>query len=444
MNPFTRREFLVQGTKWAGAAIMATSMGGLLSACAKVTGAGAANLVFLNWDTTQKLVIDQQLQQFKQAYPNDKVTLNLLANNDYWQKLPIDIAGGSGPDLFIMTRPNLEVFAKSNQVADIQSFVDKSTKLQGNLNAMDSRFVDTYKYNGRTRGIPLGVDSTAIAFNKTLFQKEGLKLPTDIENTWTWDDLREYAIKLTKRSGDASTQYGFYVGTGGHVGWWELLWSNGGEIFDSKGEKCLIASPQGKQAIQFLADLMLKDKVSLSPSLAQSQDVNSLFISGKIAMMHVGDWNMAAFQKIKDFEWDVVELPFSPYTKKRITTSNVIGYVVNPNSKFKDETLHLIEQLTSQESQKIYATTGIYIPARKDVQDPFFQGQTPKNLKAFQRALSYAHPMAFGQWISYQEIIRITGDALTQILSGKISVDQGWQGAQDQINSVIQQNMAKG
>jgi hypothetical protein len=52
--------------------------------------------------------------------------------------------------------------------------------------------------------------------------------------------------------------------------------------------------------------------------------------------------------------------------------------------------------------------------------------------------------MALSEWISYPEVLRITGNAMEQILSGKVSAEEGWIQAQNEINKIIKENKAKG
>lgn len=441
----SRRDFLVKGTQMAGGLMMLSSMGGILAACAKVgtSNGKVTDLVFQTWTSEAKEVIDAQVAQFKKAFPDLNVTVQYFPYDDYWKKLPISIAGGTGPDLFVMTRPNFETFARAKQAADITQEVKNSAKLQQNLAKMNSVFVQTYQYKGQTRGVPFGVDSTGIVFNKTLIQKEGLKLPSEIEKSWSWNDLRDIAIKLTKRSGNDITQYGYLVPVN-RLPTFEYLWSNGAELFNPAGDQCTIASKEGIQAMQFLTDLAVKDKVSPTPAFIKDQSVDDLFMTGKIAMMNVGNYTMPKYRAIKDFEWDVAEIPFSPNTNKRFVSSNVLGYIVGPNTKAKAEIIQLLEQLTSKESQQVYAEKGVYIPTYGEAQDPFFSSDKPANLKAFQRCLSYAKPMVFSEWVSYPEVQRVIKDALDQMYSGKVSVEQGWKAAENELNKIIQENKAKG
>lgn len=445
-DALSRREFLAKGARLAGSAFLLSSMGSLLAACGKAvtdsTTGKVTGLVFQTWTLEAKEVIETQIAQFKSRFPNIDVTLEIMSYDDYWKKIPISIAGGAGPDLFIMTRPNFEVFAKAGQAADITKEVEASPTLKDNLGRMNSFFVDAYKYRGQTRGVPFGVDTSLIAYNKTLFEKEGLTLPSAVEASWTWDDLRANAIKLTKRSGSDASQYGYHIPTNRNP-IFEYIWSNGGELFNADGD-CVWASPEGIEAIRFLADLMLKDKVSATPSFAKSQKSDDLFMSGKIAMMHVGNAIISKFRGIKDFEWDLAEIPFSPKTKKRVVASNVLGYIVGPNAKAKTEIIHFLEQLTSKEAQTVYAEKGVFIPTHQDAQAPYFDDPTPKNLQAFQRTLDYARPMILSEWIPYTDTVRVITNYTEQIFSGAVDAEKGWTAAQDELNAIAKENKAKG
>ena len=70
-------------------------------------------IVFQTWTTETKEVVDLQVEAMKEIYPDLNIKMELFSYNDYWQKLPIAIASGAGPDMYLMTRPNLEVFANA-------------------------------------------------------------------------------------------------------------------------------------------------------------------------------------------------------------------------------------------------------------------------------------------------------------------------------------------
>ncbi|MDB4897792.1 MAG: extracellular solute-binding protein family 1, partial [Firmicutes bacterium] len=362
--------------------------------------------------------------------------------DDYWTKLQTAIAGGSGPDLYWMTRPNYDIWSRLGAAGNIDDMISTHPELKQNLDAMQPFAVESYKYDGKFNGIPWGVDSTAIVYNEDALKAAGLKPLAEIEDQFTWDVLREYANKLTKREGDRITQYGFYVSPSRN--WWDWVFSNGGEFFANGGKQFVLDSPQNIAALQFLADMQLKDKVSPAPQATQSEKPADMFMSGKIAIMQAGSWEMANFSKIKKFKWNVVQFPKSPTTGKRGSTSNVMGYIVNPHVKDKEAVAQLLTSLTSEPSQRKLAETGVAIPARKDAQAAFFAPNLPPaNRTAFQKALEYAHPMQFSAWVSYQEFIKVTNDAMSSILTGAKPVDTALHQATAAINKSIQDAQSK-
>ena len=62
---------------------------------------------------------------------------------------------------------------------------------------------ELYTYDGSYYEIPKDYDTIALWYNKTMFDAAGLSYP---DATWTWDDLYNAAVKLTKKDG---SQYGF-------------------------------------------------------------------------------------------------------------------------------------------------------------------------------------------------------------------------------------------
>lgn len=413
---------------------------------AEVSAGGAeapvsGDIVFQTWTTETKEVVDLQVEAMKEIYPDLNIKMELFSYNDYWQKLPIAIASGAGPDMYLMTRPNLEVFANAGQTADITSYMTSSEALKKNASEVDAAIIETYQVDGKQMGYPLSYESTGIIFNKDIFEKAGVPLPSEIEDTWTWDDLREMAKTLTKREGDKITQYGYYV-PAGRFPTFEFIWANGGELFNEDGTRCVIASEEGKEAIQFLADMMLVDQVSPTIAYTQSESSTDMFLSGKIAMMSLMNSSISnMINDIKDFEWDVAEMPLNPKTGKRYASSNVLGYIINPNSKNIDACIAYLAFITSAEQQSLFAEKHVYIPANKNAQAAYFESDVPANLHAFERALSYAKPMVMSGYVPYAQTTNVITEALTNIYNGTYSVEEAWTDAQNQLNEVIDEKI---
>ena len=422
----------------SAASIPSPAPKGEASAEAPAGGAGApvsGDIVFQTWTTEIKDIVDLQTEAMKAIYPDVNIKLEILSYDDYWQKLPIAIASGAGPDMYLMTRPNFEVFANAGQAADITSYMTTSEALKKNASEVDPTLIETYQLNGKQMGYPLSYESTGIIFNKEIFEEAGIPFPSEIEATWTWDDLRDIANTLTKREGEKITQFGYYI-PAGRFPTFEFIWANGGELFNEDGTRCEIANDAGKEAIQFLADMMLVDQVS--PTIAYTH----MFLSGKIAMMSLMNSSISRMiDDIKDFEWDVAEMPLNPKTGKRYASSNVLGYMISPNSQSIDACIAYLAFITSAEQQSLFAEKHVYIPANKNSQSEYFESAVPANLQAFERALSYAKPMVMSGYVPYAQTTSVITEALTNIYNGAYSVEEAWTDAQDQLNEVIDEKI---
>jgi multiple sugar transport system substrate-binding protein len=171
---------------------------------------------------------------------------------------------------------------------------------------------DAATTNGKVYGVPALVDNLALVYNKKLFDKAGLAYPTD---SWTWDDFRAAAKKLTD---SAQKQYGWaYVADGSEDTTWRwiaMLWQAGGELLTSDGKKSAFNSPAGLKATQLLRDMAVSDK---SVYLDQGNgNYLNLFNSGKIGMLWTGPWDLSSINS--DVSYGVQILPAANGTHSSI------------------------------------------------------------------------------------------------------------------------------
>ena len=164
--------------------------------------------------------------------------------------------------------------------------------------------------NGKVIGIPALVDNLAVVYNKKLFAKAGLALPTA---NWTWQDFVNDAQKLTDAS---AKQYGTaYVtpGTEDTVWHWEsLLWEAGGSLLTPDNKQAAFNSAAGLQSLQTLRTMAVTDKsMYLDPT---DYAYANLFNSGKIGMLVTGPWDLSAFPNV---DYGVQVMPSYPGSERR-------------------------------------------------------------------------------------------------------------------------------
>ena len=213
-------------------------------------------------------------------------------------------------------------------------------------------------------------------------------------------------------------------------------------MFDETGETCILDQPEIAECLQPLID-MYNAGVSPSVDVVTSISGDDMFISGKIAMITAGIWKVPSFNNITTFNWDVVEIPFDSATGGRKSSSNVLGLVINPNTKNLDGAVALLEQLVQPDCQKIFADSHVYIPALESVRSGYFEGDVPDNIVAYENALSYLHPNTLTQYIPYAQFTTEYVNALTKAYRGEATMQDALTEVCALINGVMEENKAQ-
>lgn len=134
------------------------------------------------------------VKKYEEMYGKGTVDLVLTSSADgYKEKLVARMAGGDTPECIEVKTEWMPTFATEKIVQPIDGIIDY-TKLhyQGLVTATSS--------NGKHYvAVPNGMWSTVIWYNKTLFEKWGVKTPAQYydENAWTWDNFVKAARDMT-------------------------------------------------------------------------------------------------------------------------------------------------------------------------------------------------------------------------------------------------------
>jgi multiple sugar transport system substrate-binding protein len=134
-------------------------------------------------------------------------------------------------------------------------------------------FWDYVRWRGKEWTLPFESSSMVIAYNKTLFARDGVPLP---RAGWAWDEFVEAARRLTHAERD---EWGY---ANDSAAWIFRNWlvGNGGTWYQREGDRVVsvINSPAVVEALQRWSDLWLRHRVA---TLAPPPDGER---TGKVAM----------------------------------------------------------------------------------------------------------------------------------------------------------------
>lgn len=417
------------------AGLGATTLGVItLTACGSsgsstASAGGPKDFVMTVWGgDPDKAAYQTRLDLAKAKFPDYKITLQIIPNKDYAQKVQTMISGGTGPDI-MQVAEDANAYSSKNQLLPLDEYVS-SSKLD--LSATFGAVAGNWKYKDKTYAIPDRAGAMILYYNKGEFEKKGLAIPT---GDWTWDDLLSAAKELT---GDGVFGYG---GTEWWPIWMSFAYQNGGKIIDPDSGRPTVDTPEVIEALQFCQDLIYKHKVVPSKvdyaNMGAGVGGDAAFASGKVMMNSTGFWNIGNLAKQDKITWDVAQIW---HGKEKAISAFGSGLAISRSSKNPADAFKIIEFMTSAEGQKPILDLGQDVPARQDLQksEEFLKPSWLKadvNMEVFPESTpSIFKPPFIPEWNEMQKAIT---DATADFWLGKTDAAATAADLQKRLGSIV-------
>ncbi|WP_179393870.1 ABC transporter substrate-binding protein [Lacticaseibacillus absianus] len=366
--------------------LVTTLAAGLLVGCSN-SGSGSSDttkdvtLSFASWDPDQAKGLKKIIAKFEDDNPHIKVKMETTPWDQYWTKMEAATTGGNMPDIVTM-HSNESYKYMSNGM--LQPLEDMAKKGDFDFDNYSKDVAQLYTYKNKHYAIPKDVTTIGVWYNKTLFKQAGVPEP---DGSWTWAEFEATAKKLTD---PAKGVYGFAVTSDPETGYYNWIYQNGGKIFDMTEKKSHFNDPKTVEALQFYADLALKDKVSPNAEVLQETDQMSLLQSGKVAMITHGNW-MASAMAANSYTAKNIDVAALPKGKKQATVTNGLAWAMSSKTKHPKEAEKFLKFLASKQANQMQSDLGISIPAYNGLGQGWvdkFKG-TFANVDAFVDGLDY-------------------------------------------------------
>lgn len=302
-------------------------------------------------------------RKFERDYPYIRIKSERGVAN-YYAKLQTRMASGTAPDVMYIQNKSLADYRDRGVLLNLKAFINKEKYDLDDIYELG--LIEGGISEEQVYGIPVTGAPEVLIYNKRLFDEFSLSYP---DERWSWDDLLAASIKLTRdTNGDGRIdQFGISI----VPGWWAQdiawIWSNGGEVFNDKLNKCVVDNRQAGEAIQFLADLTGKYRVTPKKLLdAKQNSVADLFMGGNLGMF-VGLPYVALteFSKVKNLDWDIAPVPKSRLGKRVVRYTGECWTISSKTGHPKEAWL-LLKRLCSKEVARELAKRNM-IPARISV-----------------------------------------------------------------------------
>jgi multiple sugar transport system substrate-binding protein len=370
---------------------------------------GETTIRFATWGSAEELrVMSALVQRFESEHPHLHVDVMHIPDN-YDQKIHLLAASGLLPDVVTINSWGFPKYACYEFFTDLTPFMAQSTQVN------KSQFFDTslaaFKLGESGVGaIPRDVSNVLMYVNTDLLTAHGEKLPS---LHWDKQKFLTLARRLTLDTNqDGQTDvFGTSFYRSPPLFWLPWLWSDGGELMDESGQ-FVLEHPSSIQALQELHQFVA-GKQPIAPSRQQvgQTTMTQLFLQQKVATLVNGRWIVPLLREQATFKWDVWPMPSGK--NGSVTGVDATGYAMSSaiDGKQQEAAWQWIEFLSSASVAKMFAESGLIVPARHDVAESSVfvaPSQQPSHAHLFLETLEQGHPTrSHPKWQQIQSVLEL-------------------------------------
>jgi multiple sugar transport system substrate-binding protein len=404
----------------AAATALALSACGQGSATAPKTEAGKTTVTYMNFSASggHEGDLNKIVKAFEAENPDILVKVETIPYDSYFTKLQTALAGGTAGDSFELNYENFVTYAENGSLATL-SDVDSA--------AYKPSLLEAYNHDGTQYGLPESFSDVVLFFNKDLFDKAGVAIPT---SDWTWADEQAAAEQLTNAKQGVWGDYqpiSFFE-------FYKALAQSGGSFFNEDGTAAAFNSPEGVQAANWLVGKSGKTMPTEAQGAGTPDFDTNLFKTGKLAMWHSGIWMFSALEDAK-IDWDIAVEPGNTQKASAMFANGVVVNAASENQEAAQKWLSYLTASSTAAQTRLDSSWELPPVADESLLASYLNQPKPANRAAVTEALdAVALPPVIAREAEPQDAITT---ALGNAAAGRKSVEQALADAEKAVNALL-------
>jgi multiple sugar transport system substrate-binding protein len=401
----------------AAAAAVAVCLATMAAACVGGGGGsgGSGNLVLeeldpytekLDGQVTQRVLTECGKQAGvsieREAVPSEQMIPQVLQQ----------ASAGSLPDLMLLDNLYVQQIAETGALTSFDTFGFKGEE------EFYPGVISAGTYKGKLYGLPSGVDTLALYYNKEMFKDAGISPPKD------WSELTEAATELTQGS-----TYGIaFSAIATEEGTFQFLpfyWSAGADLTK-------LNSPEAVKALELWTDLVQQKAASRGTLNWDQAEVTDQFLAGNAAMMVNGPWALAELTAQKDIKYGVVRIPPpSQGMKTTVPLGGEVWVIPASDEERQQKAWQVLECMNTSKYQLMWNRKTAHLPSKPTIADEM------KNpiMASFADALPGTRPRTFELGPNYPDASKQVWTAVQAALAGSASPQEALDQAERRMGS---------
>lgn len=326
------------------------------------------------WDEQVATAYRESFAEFHRTHPDIEVRTTLVSYASYFDTLRTDVAGGGADDIFWINNSHFAEYADNGRLMAITPSPDWEPSVVGQ-----------FTRGGTLWGVPQLTDAgIALYYNADLLDAAGITIEELGAARWdpdpARDTLRPLLARLTLDANgrDAAAagfdprrirQWGYNAANDLQGINLNYIGSAGGTF--SEGDRFTFDNPRAVTALGYVVGLMNTDHVA--PPASDTNDNGDFsrnqFLSGRMAVLQSGTYNLAQVAGQARFRWGVAMLPTGP--AGRVSVTNGIVAAGNPATRHPEAVRAVLDWLGGAGNAYL-GRSGAAIPAVLSAQRVYF------------------------------------------------------------------------
>ncbi len=343
--------------------------------------------------------------------------INQGGYRDLSTKIKAAFAAGKLPTLAQAYENQIALYLQADAVVPVQA-------LGVSLEGLNPIFVNAVRFKGLVYGVPFNKSVQVLYYNRDLLRKYGASVPKTI------DAFIETAKMLSEKEGNPV--YWFRPDTSTFGYWFFTL---GGEYM--KDGKLVVNSPEAKAALKILVDSV---KQGWGKAITSGY-INQNFGKGTYGFSTDTSAGYKYYQRAAKFDLGLATLPGKTAEQPGYAVVQGTNLIVfrSASEAQKKAAAAFLNFVVTPEVQAVFSAATGYVPVNpRAIEMPEMQDRLMEdpNLKAVLKQANYAkYEPQIPQW----EQIRfdILGQAITEAVLGKASVDEALDRAQALVDKLL-------
>ena len=387
--------------------------------------------------------LNELIAKFAEDHPSIEVKAQYVPTGDALiQKLVTAVQSKTAPDISWIHANFLQDLVQADAIYKMEEFISGSDSLsQNDMQDIFPSLLQEAKWRGTLYSLPMEATNLGLLYNRQLFRNAGLDPDRPPR---TWEELREYAQKLTlDKNGDGKyEQMGFFVPVFPSSGplsdwmvwqWYPFLFQAGGNVINAEQSRVLFNSEAGVKALTLWKTIYHELKLG-----SFTIDYEVAFASNQLAMAIDGPWNLPRWRQMKNLDWMIAPLPAGPAKRATIVGGEYLA--IFKQSRHAQEAWTFVKWMLKPEVQALWSMKSGYLPVRRGVMEiPEYQSFLAANpgLKAYVEQLAEGqapNPIDFNGL----KISRAVAEAIEKATLGKMDPKEMLDEAAEKSNKLLQ------